>query len=95
MKKSKTNIKPLGDNVLIKSLEDDKTTAAGIVLPDTAEKERKQKGRVMALGTGKKSNFHVKVGDIVIFKKYSTEEVEVDGVEYLTIDKNDLLAVIL
>lgn len=76
-------------------MEDDKVTATGIVLPDTAEKERKQKGRVVALGTGKKSSFHVKVGDIVIFKKYSAEEVEVNGVEYLTIDKNDLLAVIL
>jgi len=96
----KVNIKPLGGNVLIKTLEDDKKTASGIVLPDTAEKERKQKGSVVALGTGKldkdgkKIPFNVSVGDIVVFKKYSPEEIEVDGVEYLIMDENDLLAVV-
>lgn len=96
----KVNIKPLGGNVLIKTLEDDKKTASGIVLPDTAEKERKQKGSVVALGTGKldkdgkKIPFNVSVGDIVVFKKYSHEEIEVDGVEYLIMDENDLLAVV-
>jgi len=96
----KVNIKPLGGNVLIKTLENDKKTASGIVLPDTAEKERKQKGSVVALGTGKldkdgkKIPFNVSVGDIVVFKKYSPEEIEVDGVEYLIMDENDLLAVV-
>lgn len=96
----KVNIKPLGGNVLIRTLEDDKKTASGIVLPDTAEKERKQKGSVVALGTGKldkdgkKIPFNVSVGDIVVFKKYSPEEIEVDGVEYLIMDENDLLAVV-
>jgi chaperonin GroES len=96
----KVNIKPLGGNVLIKTLQDDKKTASGIVLPDTAEKERKQKGSVVALGTGKldkdgkKIPFNVSVGDIVVFKKYSPEEIEVDGVEYLIMDENDLLAVV-
>ena len=96
----KVNIKPLGGNVLIRTLQDDKKTASGIVLPDTAEKERKQKGSVVALGTGKldkdgkKIPFNVSVGDIVVFKKYSPEEIEVDGVEYLIMDENDLLAVV-
>lgn len=96
----KVNIKPLGGNVLIKTLEDDKKTASGIVLPDTAEKERKQKGSVVALGTGKldkdgkKIPFNVSVGDIVVFKKYSPEEIEVDGEEYLIMDEGDLLAVV-
>ncbi len=96
----KVNIKPLGGNVLIKTLEDDKKTASGIVLPDTAEKERKQKCSVVASGTGKldkdgkKIPFNVSVGDIVVFKKYSPEEIEVDGVEYLIMDENDLLAVV-
>ncbi len=96
----KVNIKPLGGNVLIKTLQDDKKTASGIVLPDTAEKERKQKGSVVALGTGKldkdgkKIPFNVSVGDIVVFKKYSPEEIEVDGEEYLIMDEGDLLAVV-
>jgi chaperonin GroES len=96
----KVNIKPLGGNVLIKTLEDDKKTASGIVLPDTAEKERKQKGSVVALGTGKldkdgkKIPFNVSVGDVVVFKKYSPEEIEVDGEEYLIMDEGDLLAVV-
>jgi chaperonin GroES len=96
----KVNIKPLGGNVLIKTLQDDKKTASGIVLPDTAEKERKQKGSVVALGTGKldkdgkKIPFNVSVGDVVVFKKYSPEEIEVDGEEYLIMDEGDLLAVV-
>lgn len=93
-------IKPLGGRVLIKPLEEEEVTASGLIIPDTAEKEKPQQGEVVALGTGKigedgkKIDFTVKEGDKVMFKKYSPDEVEVDKVEYLVIDEDDILAVI-
>jgi chaperonin GroES len=93
-------IKPLGGRVLIKPLEEEEVTASGLIIPDTAEKEKPQQGKVVALGTGKigedgkKIAFSVEVGDKVVFKKYSPDEVEVDDVEYLVIDEDDILAIV-
>lgn len=97
---AKTKIKPLGGNILVKTVSEESKTTSGIVLPDTVDKEKPQKGKIIALGTGKvtdngkKVSFNVKVGDIVIFKKYSPDEIEIDETEYLIMSEDDILAVV-
>lgn len=97
---TKSKIKPLGGNILIEAIEEESKTASGIVLPDTVDKEKPQKGKIVALGTGrvteqgKKISFNVKIGDAVIFKKYSPDEIEIDGKEYLIMSEEDILAVV-
>lgn len=97
---AKTKIKPLGGNILVEAVSEESKTASGIVLPDTVDKEKPQKGKIIALGTGKvadngtKIPFNVKVGDIVIFKKYSPDEIEIDETEYLIMNEDDILAII-
>lgn len=94
------NLKPLHDNVVVKPLLAEETTKAGIVLPDTADKEKPEKGEVLAVGLGKRlengqlSPMSVKVGDRVMFKKYSPDEIKIDEQEYLLIGENDILAVL-
>jgi chaperonin GroES len=92
------NIKPLGDRIVIKVLENEEKTRGGIVLPDTA-KEKPQKGEVLAVGSGeiidgKKVPLEVKVGDKIIYSKYAGTEVKVDDVEYLIIRQSDVLAIL-
>ena len=92
-------IKPLGERVVIEVSESDVKTASGIVLPDTA-KEKPQKGTVVAVGAGKlldngeRAPMEVKVGDNIIFSKYSGTEVKLDGVEYSVVRQSDILAVV-
>ena len=92
-------IKPLGERVVIEVAESDVKTASGIVLPDTA-KEKPQKGTVVSVGAGKlldngeRAAMEVKVGDGVIFSKYSGSEVKVEGKDYLIVRESDILAVI-
>lgn len=100
MASSKVKVSPLGGRVLVKPLEEEEVTASGLIIPDTADKEKPQQGEVIALGTGKltedgkKVPFNVKVGDKIVFKKYSPDEIEVDGVEYLIMEEDDILAVL-
>ncbi|MGC8968554.1 chaperonin GroES [Thermus arciformis] len=95
----KTVIKPLGDRVVVKRIEEEPKTKGGIVLPDTA-KEKPQKGKVIAVGTGRvlengqKVPLEVKEGDIVVFAKYGGTEIEIDGEEYVILSERDLLAVL-
>jgi len=91
-------IKPLGDRVLIKKLEAEETTKSGIVLPGTA-KEKPQEAEIIAVGPGgfvdgKEIKMEVKVGDIVLFSKYSGNEIKVDGKEYIILKQDDILAVV-
>ena len=92
-------IKPLGDRVLIEAVEAVEETMGGILIPDTA-KEKPQEARVIALGTGKvdedgkKIQFEVKVGDIVLTSKYGGTEVKVDGKEYKLVSASDILAIV-
>lgn len=92
-------IQPLGDRVVVQVLEAKEKTKGGIVLPDTA-KEKPQEGKVIAAGKGKISNegkqipLEVKVGDRIIFGKYSGTEIVSDEKEYLIIKEEDILAVI-
>jgi len=93
-------LRPLGDHLVIKPIEDDQMTKLGIVLPDTATKEKPEKGEVIAVGPGKvldngtRAALQVKVGDKVVFKKYSPDEIKVGDDEYLIISEGDVLAVL-
>lgn len=91
-------LKPLADRVVLKPIEAEEKTKGGIVLPDTA-KDKPQEGEVIAVGPGRildngtKLAPEVKVGDRVIYSKYSGTEVKVDGEEYLIIRESDILAI--
>ncbi len=92
-------VKPLGDRVVIKVLEQEEMTVSGIVLPDTA-KEKPQQGKIMAVGTGKvlesgeRIPLEVQEDQTVIFSKYSGTEVKIDGEEYLILSERDVLAIV-
>lgn len=94
------NLKPLNDHIFLEPMEEEKKTKSGIVLPDTAEKEKPIKGKVVAVGpgkldeNGKRMPMSVKVGDKVLFKKYGPDELEVDGKKYLVGEEADILAII-
>lgn len=91
---SNINIKPLADRVLVKPLPAEKTTASGLIIPDSA-KEKQQKGTVMAIGKGLKDEpMTVKVGDTVLFGKYAGTELVVDSIEYLIMRESDILAIV-
>ncbi|MDR0790497.1 MAG: co-chaperone GroES [Bacteroidales bacterium] len=88
------NVKPLADRVLVKPAEVEQKTAAGIIIPDTA-KEKPMKGEVIAVGSGKKDEpMTVKVGDVVLYGKYSGTEIMIDATEYLIMRESDIYAVI-
>ncbi|HEY3319411.1 MAG TPA: co-chaperone GroES [Planctomycetota bacterium] len=96
-KKAKVELQPLDDRIVLKRLEAEEKTAGGIVLPDSA-KEKPQRGEILAVGpgklleSGKRATMEVKVGDIVLFGKYSGSEVKVAGEECLIVRESDLLA---
>lgn len=91
---AKVNIKPLADRVVIESAAAEEKTAGGIFIPDTA-KEKPVKGTVVAVGTGKKDEpMSVKVGDSVLYGKYSGTEISVDGKNLLIMRESDIYAVI-
>ncbi len=84
----------------MEAIEEEQKTKSGIVLPDTAEKQKPVKGKVVAAGPGKLNEkgervaMSVKVGDVVLFKKYGPDEVELDGKKYLVGDEGDILAIL-
>ena len=92
-------LKPLGDRVVIRVLEQEEKTASGIFLPDTA-KEKPSQGEVIAVGPGKLQDdgkrvaLDVKVGDKIIFSKYAGTEVKFEGTKYLIVSERDILAII-
>ena len=93
------NLKPLGSRVVIEPIESEEVTAGGIVLPDTA-KEKPQKGTILAAGPGdrddegKRIALDVKVGDVVLYAKYSGTEIKVDGKKLLILRESDILAIV-
>jgi chaperonin GroES len=93
-------IKPLSDHILIELVKEEEKTKAGIFLPDTANKEKSEEGRVIATGPGKKMEdgkivmMSVKPGDRVLFTKYGPHEIKVDGKEYLIACEIDILSII-
>ncbi|MBN1517698.1 co-chaperone GroES [Candidatus Sumerlaeota bacterium] len=94
------NLKPLGDRVLVQRVEaDEAKTAGGIIIPDTA-KEKPQRGKIIAVGAGKKQDdgkripMDVKEGDEILFGKYAGTEVKLDGIEYLIMREDDIVGVL-
>jgi len=94
------DIKPLSDHILIEPIKGEEKTKSGILLPDTAEKERPEQGKVIATGPGRKTaagkvlSIEVKRGDKVLFTKYGPTEIKVEGKEYLIARQEDILAII-
>jgi len=93
-------LKPLNSHVVIKASSREDITKSGIVLPDVAGKEKPGQGEVVAVGPGKLNeagqtvDMTVKIGDKVVFKKYSPDEIKIDGEEYLLVNESDILAII-
>ncbi len=96
---SKLNINPLGDRLVVKPMEAEEKTKGGIILPDTA-KEKPVEGTIVAAGPGRKSDdgkvveMEVKVGDKVLYGKYSGTEVTIEGEEYLIMRESDIFAIV-
>ncbi len=98
-------LKPLGNHIILKPADKETKTALGIIIPDTVDKERPERGTVIAIGPGKqlengnRQPIEVKVGDEVVFKKYSGDEVELKGeggeaTKYLVVNADEVMAVI-
>ena len=91
---------PLNDRVIIKPIQKDETTKFGIILPETVDKEKPEQGEVIAVGPGKlldngqRASMEVKIGDKVLFTKYSPNEIKIDDQELLVINENDIMAII-
>tara|TARA_B100000035_G_scaffold275932_1_gene253248 strand:+ start:216 stop:503 length:288 start_codon:yes stop_codon:yes gene_type:complete len=92
-------IKPLGDRVLLKRVEEDEQIRGGIIIPDSA-KEKSQEAEVVALGTGKKDDsgkaipFNVKKGDKVLLPQYGGTTVKIDGIEYILVEEDSILGIV-
>lgn len=99
MAAKKLNIRPLHDRIIVKRLTEDEKTKGGIIIPDSA-KEKPQEAEVVAVGNGKvledgkKLALEVKVGDKILFSKYSGNEIKVDGEEYLILREDDVQAIV-
>lgn len=97
---TKRKITPLGDRVLIRALEAVIKTKSGIIIPDTASKERPEQGVVVAVGSGRTTDTgtlikpSVKVGDEVLFSKYGPEEIKIDGEEFYILSESQVLAIV-
>jgi len=95
-----TKIEPLADRVVVKNVESEEVLASGLVIPDTA-KEKPQQGEVIAVGPGRRDDdgklvpLDVKVGDLILYAKYSGTEVKLDQTEYLVLSEKDVLAKIV
>lgn len=93
-------LKPLADHIIVEAIVKEEKTSSGIYLPDTAAKEKPQTGKVIAVGKGKvlengtRVEPEVKVGEVVVFAKYSGTEVKVDEKDYLILSERDILAVL-
>lgn len=97
---TKQKIVPLGDRVLVSVVVAETKTKSGIIIPDTASKERPEQGVVVAVGDGRVTDEgktvapRVKVGDTIIFSKYGPDEIKIDGEEYYILNESNILAII-
>jgi len=93
------NVRPLHDRIIVQRIEESEQKIGGIIIPDTA-KEKPQQGKVIAVGAGKvnddgkRNALDVKAGDLILFGKYSGQEIKLDGEEYLIMREDEVLAVI-
>lgn len=91
---AKINFKPLADRVLVEPAAAEEKTTSGIIIPDTA-KEKPQKGKIIAVGNGTKENkITVKVGDQVLYGKYSGTELNINGIDYLIMKESDIFGTV-
>ena len=96
---TKVKIRPLGDRLLVRPMEKEKQERGGLIIPDTA-KEKPQEGEVIAAGKGKTTDegkvlpMDVKVGDKILYGKYSGTEIKIDGDEYMIMNQDDILGII-
>jgi chaperonin GroES len=94
------NLRPLSDHIIVKPLPEEEVSVSGIILPDTVDKERPERGEVVQIGPGKMlengqmSQMNVEIGQKVVFKKYAPDEVKVKDEKYLVIRMEDIIAVI-
>lgn len=95
-----STLKPVGDHVIVRPSTAEETSKAGIILPDTVDKQRPERGEVIAVGPGRlldngtRAPIEASVGDTVMFKKYAPDEVKLEGQEYLVIRGEDIIAII-
>ncbi|MFC1632565.1 co-chaperone GroES [Patescibacteria group bacterium] len=93
-----TNLQPLNDRIVVKPIKEEETTKSGIVLPDTVEGEKPEKGKVIAVGpgrqldSGQRAEMPIYADDIVVFAKYSPTEIKMDGETYFILEEKDILA---
>jgi chaperonin GroES len=93
-------LKPLNNKIILEPVSAEETTKSGLIIPDTVNQEKPEQGKVIAVGPGKllkngeRSKMDVKVGDVVIFSKYSPNEIKLDGKEYLVVSEEDVLAIV-
>lgn len=93
-------LKPLSNKIILEPASAEETTKSGLIIPDTANREKPEQGKVIAVGPGKllkdgeRGKMDVKVGDVVIFSKYSPNEIKLDGKEYLVVSEEDILAIV-
>jgi chaperonin GroES len=97
----KLSISPLGDRILVKpEIASDEKSPSGIIIPDTAQKEKPEQGKVIAVGEGKRNEkgdvlpMRIKEGDKIVFSKYGYDEVTIDDEEYYIVSENNILAII-
>jgi len=94
LKMAKINFKPLADRVLVEPSAAEEKTSSGIIIPDTA-KEKPQKGKIVAVGNGTKDEkITVKVGETVLYGKYSGTEINIDGTDYLIMKESDIFGIV-
>ncbi|MBT4849487.1 co-chaperone GroES [Candidatus Parcubacteria bacterium] len=89
------NLRPLGDRVIVQALPKEETTKSGIILPDTVNKESRQEGKLVAIGSGEKiTKLNLSTGQKVVFSEYGGSEIKIEDQEYKILNHDDLLAVI-
>ena len=94
------NLRPISDNIVVKAISTEETTKSGIIVPETVDKEKPEQGEVLAVGPGRMLDngnlapMEVKVGNKVVFKKYSPDEFKLDNQEVLVLSQSDIIAII-
>jgi len=95
-----SHLTPIGDHIIVKAVKTEKMSPSGIIIPETVDKERPERGEVIAVGPGRdlengtKSSMPVSVGQVVLFKKYSPDEIKIDNEEFLVIRAEDVMAIV-
>jgi chaperonin GroES len=93
---SVVELKPFDDRVVVEKVEDEEeVTVGGIIVPDTAKEEKAKIGKVIAVGTDPDLQEHIKVGDKIIYGKFVGDEIEVEGKEYIIVQRPDILAIVV